>query len=137
MRTPRWPLLVLLAAAAPARAGWFGSDAPGRIPVPARPFQLRVEDRSGVVLEIERATFDGEVFLFGTVGLAQVTVPFEALGRVEIRPGPDADHAIAHVLTRSGATQDVVVEIDRPLFGRTTFGNYRIEIGEVRSFDVR
>ncbi len=138
MPTARWLLTtLLLVLAAPAWAGLFGTDAPGRIPVPAQEFRARVEDRAGVVLEIERATFDGEVYLFGTVGLAQVTVPFDTLRRVEVSPGPDEDHVVAHVLVKSGETQDVVVESDRPLYGRTTFGNYRIEIGQVRSFEPR
>lgn len=135
--TARWPALLLLALAAPAWAGLFGSDAPGRIPVPAQEFRLRVEDRAGVVLDIERATFDGEVYLFGTVGLAQVTVPFDTVRRVEIGPGADEDHVVAHVLTAAGATQDVVLEADRPLYGRTTFGNYRIDIGQVRWLEPR
>jgi hypothetical protein len=65
---PKLFLALLSVLAAPAWAGLFGTDAPGRIPIPARDFRARVEDRSGVVTELDRATFDGEVFVFGTVG---------------------------------------------------------------------
>ncbi len=98
---------------------------------------MRIEDRSGVVVDVERASFDGEIYLFGTVGLAQVTVPFDTLRRLDVAPGADEDHVVGRILTRLGETQEVVLESDRPLFGRTTFGNYRIEIGQVRSLEPR
>jgi hypothetical protein len=128
--------LLLLLSAAPALAGLFGNDAPARIPVPAREFRLRVEDSGGTVLEVGQGTFDGEVFVYGTVGLAQVTVPFERLARLEVLPGPDEDHALARVSTREGEVVTLTVESDTPVWGRATFGNYRIEIGQVRSLTV-
>jgi hypothetical protein len=124
----------LLLFAAPASAGLFGNDAPARIPVPAKVFRLQVEDVGGVVLDIDRATMDGEVYLFGTIGKATVTVPFENVETVELVPGPDEDHRLARV---QGATPvELVVEADRPLYGRTGFGNYRIELADVRRIRV-
>ncbi|MEQ1507526.1 MAG: hypothetical protein ABMB14_35175 [Myxococcota bacterium] len=126
--------LILLAGIGPgsAQAGLFGSDAPGRIPVPAQVFRAEVEDVTGVVVAIDRVTFDGEVYLFGTVGKATVTVPFDRLVEVAVRTGPDEDHRIAVATTSDGATVEVVVEADRPLYGRAVFGNYRIEASDVR-----
>lgn len=137
MRTGPWLLLLGLLAASPARAGLFGNDAPGRIPVPAREFHARVEDRAGVVTELDHVTFDGEVYVFGTVGLAQVTVPFETIRRLEIAPGPDDDHVIARVFTKAGETWEVVVDEDRPVYGRAAFGNYRIDVSRIRTFEPR
>lgn len=138
MGYPRGVSLLLAALLVPAaHAGLFGTDAPSRIPVPAREFHLRIEDRGGVVLDVTRATFDGEIFVYGTIGLAQVTVPFENIDQLEVLPGGDEDHRVARVLTRGSETIELVVESDTPFWGRTTFGNYKIEIGQVHRVSVQ
>jgi hypothetical protein len=130
-------LLIAILIPGPAAAGLFGSDAPGRIPVPARLFAADIEDVDGVTLHVGRLTFDGEVFLFGTVGRAQVTVPFEQVDQVEFRPTNDADFRIAVVRLRSGAPAlELRVEADRPLFGLAVFGNYRLAVGDARRITV-
>jgi hypothetical protein len=128
----RWTVLLGLLVAAPASAGLFGSDAPARIPIPARVFHAEVEDVGGTALRIERLTFDGEVFLFGRIGLAQVTVPFEQIATVTFAAGPDADHKLAVISPIEGEEIRLVVEADQPIWGRTTFGNYKIEVSDVR-----
>lgn len=128
-----WWFLLLVA---PARAGLFGSDAPARIPVPSAVFRATVEDIGGVAVELDRVTFDSEVFVFGTLGRAQVTVPFERVEQVVFEVGPDLEHRTAVVTVTDGPTVSVVVEADRPIWGRTVFGNYRIEVGDVRRLTV-
>lgn len=135
IRRPWLPALLLLLAA-PASAGLFGSDAPGRIPVPARPFRAEVEDVGGVVLSIDRVTFDGEVFLYGRIGAAQVTVPFERVAEATFSAGADEDHRAVTVTDRDGGSISLVVESDLPIQGRTSFGNYRIEASDVRTLRV-
>lgn len=122
--------------AAPAWAGLFGSDAPARIPVPARVFEAQVEDVGGTALRIERVSFDGEVFVYGTIGLAQVTVPFDQIASVEFQAGADLDHKIAVVTPSRGEVVRLVVESDKPIYGRTTFGNYKIEVRDARRLDI-
>lgn len=123
--------------AAPAAAGLFGgTDAPRRIPVPAREFSAQIEDTSGVRVPLTRVSFDGEVFVFGTLGKAQVTVAFEDIDEVRFQPTDDADWFTGIVKTRAGDEVRVLVEYDRPLFGRTSFGNYRIEVADVRVLDL-
>ena len=129
-------LVLALLLSVPARAGLFGPDAPGRIPVPARLFTVQVEDVGGTALRVERTSFDGEVFVYGTIGLAQVTVPFDRIRTLVMELGPDDDHKTAVITDPDGEEVRVVVEADRPLYGRTTFGNYKIEIGQVRRLEV-
>lgn len=127
-----WPLLLLLLAP-PATAGLFGSDAPGRIPVPARDVAVEVEDVGGTRAALTRFTFDGEVYLYGNLGHALVTVAFEDIARVMFEAGPDEETRTAVVETKAGEVVRVAVEDDKPLYGRTTYGNYRIEVRDVRA----
>lgn len=124
-------LALLLMGASPAMAGLFGSDAPGRIPVPARDIEAKVEDTSGVVTPLTKVTFDGEIYLFGNLGKAQVTVHFDDIDQVRFEAGPDDDWRTAVVKTKAGEEIRVQVEVDRPVFGRAHFGNYRIEVEDI------
>lgn len=118
--------------ATPAQAGLFGSDAPGRIPVPARVFEASVEDTAGTSVALTRVTFNGEVYLYGLLGKGQVTVHFEDITRVSFEPGPDADHRLATVQPREGDAVQLLVESDLPVYGKTSFGNYRIDVSDLR-----
>ena len=59
------------------------------------------------------------------IGFRRVRVTFEA--------GPDEETRVAVVDTRAGEQVRVAIEDDKPLFGRTSYGNYRIEVRDVRS----
>jgi hypothetical protein len=124
--------LVVCVLAGPASAGLFGgNDAPGRIPVPARDFQASVVDDSGVKVALKRMSLDGEVYFFGALGKAQVTVPFEEVALARFEDGIDEDHTVAVVTTKSGDEVRLVLDADRPIFGHTSFGNYRIDVADV------
>jgi hypothetical protein len=128
--------LAALALSPPALGGLFGDGPPGRIPVPARVFRAEVEDRGGTVLRITRVTFDGEVYLFGTIGAAEVTVPFERFTEARFQDGPGEEHRTVVLTDVDGQEVRLVIEADRPIQGATTFGNYRIEAADVRRFTV-
>lgn len=130
--------VLLLACALPvvAQATGFGGDnPPSRIPVPAREFSARVEDQGGVVTGVDRVSYNGEVFLYGTLGLAQVTLPFESLARVEFAPDPDPDKRQATATTVDGRSLTITVDHDTLCYGRTTFGNYAIEVEDLRRIE--
>jgi hypothetical protein len=131
--------LLLLAAAGPvAWAAGFGSDSPpSRIPTPARDFRMVVEDHGGTVIEVTKASFNGEVFLYGTLGSAQVTVPFENITTVVFERAEAEDERIAVVTDPKGEQLRITVEDDVPCYGRTAFGNLRIDVGDLRRLTMK
>ena len=127
-------LLLGAFVATPVLAGGFmGSDAPSRIPVPARSFSATFEDVGGTVVQASRVTFDGEVFVHGRLGQAQVTVPFEKIAEVRIEKAEDPllRTAVVHL---SDGSEPVRIEVkdDTPWYGRTRFGNYKLEGRDLR-----
>lgn len=114
-----------------AWAAWPFGGAVTRIPVPARPFEVEVRDVTGVVLQLTSATLDGEVAVWGELGKAQVSVPFESVDRWVVSAGPDDRHRLLTVTTRAGETVAIAVDDDTPLFGRTSWGLYRIEVADI------
>ena len=47
----------------------------------------------------------------------------------------DDDWKVAIVKNKAGEEIRIRVEYDRPLFGRTRFGNYRIEVEDIRQIE--
>ena len=99
--------------------------------MPARDFQASIQDESGVKTSLKRVSLDGEVYLFGELGKALVTIPFEKVALARFEDGADEDHRVAVVTTKSGEEVRLVLDADRPFFGRTTYGNYRIEVADI------
>lgn len=124
--------LVAMVGSVALANGLMGGSAPARIPIPAAEFHATVEDVSGVVVQVDRVTFDGEVFLFGTVGEGQVTVPFEGISEVRVEPSGAAGSIVLFAVLRDGGTARVTAPADTPCYGATSYGNYRIEVGKVR-----
>ncbi len=124
-------LFVALAWPSAALAAWPFGGAVTRIPVPARVFEVEVRDVSGVVVQLTSASLDGEVAVWGDLGRAQVSLPFESVDRWVVSAGPDDRHRVLTVTTRASETVAIVVEDDTPLFGRTPWGLYRIEVADM------
>jgi hypothetical protein len=113
--------------------GIMGGDAPSRIPVPARSFSATFEDVSGTSIQTTRVTFDGEVFVHGRIGEAQVTVPFDRIVEVRFEKASDPLRRTAVVLLKDDQEPvRVDVKDDVPWYGRARFGNYKILARDVR-----
>ena len=54
--------------------GFMGDNPPSRIPIPARDYSARVTDHGGTEIKVDRVSWNGEVFLYGNLGSAQVTL---------------------------------------------------------------
>lgn len=126
--------LVSASFAAPSAfaTGFGGSSAPSRIPVPARVFKAVVQDLSGHEQAVSRVTFNGEVYIYGTLGEAEVSIPFERIKEVRILETDERTKRIAYATLIDDDTIKVVVEDDVPCYGEASFGNYRIEVSKIR-----
>jgi hypothetical protein len=125
--------LALLVVAPFALATGFGGDnPPARIPVPAKVFAATVEDRGGTHLRVSRVSWNGEVFVYGTLGLAQVTVPFESIREATFEDGGGEGKRIAVISAADGQVIRLTVDDDLLCYGRTEFGNYQLEVRDLR-----
>ena len=137
-RTAAAWLLLALGVPVLAWATGFGSDAPpSRIPIPARDFSATVEDHGGTTMDVDRVSYNGEVFLYGQIGAAQVTVPFEKITTITFAPDPAEDKRAATATTRDGQTITVLVDDDTLCYGKTKFGNYSIAVEDLRRIRFR
>jgi hypothetical protein len=122
-----------------ALANGFGSsDAPpARIPVPARDVSGTFEDLSGTRVDVTKLTWNGEVFVYGKLGLAQATVPFEKIKLIRIEPSSEVNQRVAFVQLVDGGTVALSVDHDLTLYGASAFGNYSITVDKLRRIELR
>jgi len=131
----RFFFFVVVALVLPGLAvatGFGGDSPPSRIPIPAHDFSATVEDHGGVVVEVDRVSYNGEVFLYGTLGAAQLTIPFDKLTMIEFKASPKDDKRQAVATTKDGQEITLLVDDDTLCYGRTKVGNYSIEVEDLR-----
>ena len=122
----------ILAVPAAFATGFGGDSPPARIPVPAKVFRATVEDRGGTQLEVTRISYNGEIFLYGNFGAAQVTVPFDSIREAVFEDGGGEGKRIAAITSTDGQTLRITVDDDLLCYGKTEFGNYQIEVRDLR-----
>lgn len=129
-----WLLLAPLCFGGIALANGMGGDSPpARIPIPAKVFSASFEDKTGVVVQASRVTFNGEVFVYGTLGEAQVTVPFEKIAHVRFTPAEGVEKVTATAVLKADQSEvSLILPDDSPWYGETTFGNYQIEVRQLK-----
>lgn len=124
-----WPLVALVASL-PAAAGIFGGP-PTRIPSPPKDFTAVVEDIGGIAVRVTSVSWNGEVHVWGDLGQAEISIPFEHVVAVTVGPAAEAHRRTLTVRTHHAEPVQILVDHDVPLYGKTAYGNYKIEIGDV------
>ena len=81
---------------------------------------------------MSRVSWNGEVFVYGVLGLAQVTVPFESIRDATFEDGAEEGERTAVITTRDGQVVKLTVDDDLMCYGRTEFGNYQLEVRDLR-----
>jgi hypothetical protein len=126
------PILLLLLPLTAFAMGDFGGDGPTtRIPEPAIDYTVVVTDTEMNPFEVSKATFDGHIYLSGTVGKAKVSVPFDKIKRVDFVPAEGLD-VTALITFLDGKQQALVVKGTLPAYGQTGYGNVAIELRYLR-----
>ena len=128
--------LGLLLVAAPASAGLFGGGPPTHIPKPMKPFVATIEDVAGTRVTVSQLSWDGEVHVWVDLGEAEISIPFENVVEVVVSPAGDPYERLITVSTRHAEPVQLVVEHDVPVYGLTAYGNYRIDLGDVKRMTI-
>jgi hypothetical protein len=115
-----------------AANGLGGDSPPSRIPVPARVYDAVVEDGGGTRVPVTKATFNGEIFVYGMVGSGQVTVAFDQISEVRFEPTNDPTKFVALAKLHDGQLVKLTVDSDVPCYGATSYGNYQIDVEDIR-----
>ncbi len=129
------PLSLLCSLPLVLGMGFGDSQGPTRIPEPQSNYRVLLVDQEGVRVELTEFSVDGQTFVMGGLGQGQVAVPLEKVRAVDIV------HQDGKLKARISLAQDgpVDLELDGNLkaTGRTSYGNFRIPLSEVRRVEVK
>ncbi len=134
-RFVRASLLVWLIVSLPLMSAMSGGDSEGptRIPEPSADYRVRMTDQEGARVELTMFAVDGQVFMLGSVGQGQVAVPFEGIKTVEL--ANRGGQLKAKITLKQGEPVELTVKGALKATGKTTYGNFRIPLSEVRGVE--
>ena len=124
-------LVLLIPVASLAMGDLTGEGAVTRIPEPSLDYRVRVTDTEMNQFVVVKVSFQGHVYLSGTVGKARVSVPFDKIRKVIFEPMQNGD-VLAVVTLDTGRQQSLTVRGDIPCYGLADFGNVSIQLSDLR-----
>ncbi len=114
--------------------GSSGSGSPDKIPVPVKKFKVVVVDQMDVVTEAQDASIDGATFVEGKRGEGIFTVAFENISSVVFFRKEGI--LTGNLKLRDGASQTLILQGNKRLFGRTAYGTFQIPLSELKKMTV-
>ncbi|MFH1059022.1 MAG: hypothetical protein V1797_10160 [Pseudomonadota bacterium] len=135
MRLLPLPLLLLLLCPLVMAMGFGDSNAPTRIPEPQANYRGLVVDQEGTRVDLTQVAVDGQTFVLGSLGQGQAAIPFDKVKTVEL--ANQGGVLKGKVSLKEGAPVELVMDGLLKLTGRTSFGNFRIPLAEVRSIEIQ
>jgi hypothetical protein len=115
--------------------GLNDGSGPTRIPEPQADYQVLLVDQQGTRVELGQFAIDGQSFVLGSLGQGQVAVPFEKVQLLELaqREG----RLQAKVILKQGEPVRMTVSASLKATGKTSYGNFRIPLGEVARVEFK
>jgi hypothetical protein len=111
--------------------GSIGGEPTGKIPTPQKDFRAVVTDLTGTSTKLREVSFDdGKIFLVGHRGKAIITVDFQHIKQISIKP--KGEELIAEVSLQNGEQINLILERQKKIYGRMGIGTFEISIGDVR-----
>ncbi len=107
-----------------------------RAPRVDKNFQVTVTDVSGNRINGEKFSWEGRVHFAGSLGMANVTVPFERLREITVGEKKDKKVKVTAKLVDGGETV-FEVDADSRCYGEASFGSFMLLMEEVRSVSFK
>ena len=125
--------LVLLAMLALLLTGMGGKGSGfERAPRVEKNFAVLVIDTSGKSIEGDKFSWEGRIHLDGSMGMAQVVIPFEKIKDLTVGDKKDRKVRVVVRLKDGGETM-VDVDADARCYGDAKFGSFMLTMGEIKS----
>lgn len=107
-----------------------------RSPRVEKNFSVLVVDVSGNKIEGEKFSWEGRIHLDGSLGMAQVVVPFDKVK--ELTVGEKRDRKVrVTVHLKDGSETMVDVDADARCYGDAVFGSFMLTMAEIKSVTFR
>jgi len=107
-----------------------------RTPRVEKNFAVLVTDISGNKIEGDKFSWEGRIHLDGSLGMAQVVIPFERIK--ELNVGEKRDRKVRVVVhLRDGGETAIDVDADARCYGEAGFGGFMLAMSEIKSVSFK
>ncbi len=103
-----------------------------RAPRVEKNFAVLITDISGKTIEGDKFSWEGRIHLDGSLGMAQVVIPFDKIKELTVGEKRDRKVRVA-VRLRDGGETAVDVDADARCYGEAGFGSFMLTMAEIKS----
>jgi hypothetical protein len=114
--------------------GGFGDPDSVQVPEPKANYSATITDLSDLAIRVERFSFDGQIYLSGKMGDADVSVTLDRVNTIIFVLHEDT--LTAEVRLKDGKTVSVVMNKKTNCHGQFAYGGYRIAAVNIKSIKV-
>jgi len=129
-------IFVTILVAGVLLTGMGGSGGFERAPRVEKNFAVSVTDVGGNTIQGEKFSWEGRIHFAGTMGMAQVTMPFERIKSLTVGEIRDRQVKIAAQLV-DGSQANFEVDAKSRCFGEAPFGSFMLEMSEIKSLTFK
>lgn len=110
--------------------GTMGDPSAVKTPEPDKNYTATVVDQEDVSMDLEKFTVNGQTYLTGKLGKADLAIDFERIRSILF---VTADGVTTAAVTLGDRKQvDLIVAQDTPCFGASSFADVRIEVKDIK-----
>ena len=128
-------LIVLIMAFFMMGMGDIGGDTNNNIPLPNKDFKAIITDVNKVETDCSFVSINGKDYLKGKRGAASVTIPFENIASMKVKPVGDEKEVKAEVALHDGSTINLRVDCNCDVYGKTAFGTIQIKMYDISEIE--
>ena len=117
--------------------GTLGGDFdPKDVPKPKINYKAAVVDNLGIRTELTEFSFDGQIFLKGSMGKAAAAIPFDKIEKVDFLEDFGKTSVIAKVRLKKEGEVEMTLSRNMVIFGNAMWGFFKIKTKDVKSIEI-
>jgi hypothetical protein len=110
--------------------GGLGDQTTIETPEPDRNYTALLVDQSDVSMKLEKLSYNGQTFITGEMGRAQLSIDFVKINTIFFYL--EDEKIRAEITLRDGTRTELYLEKDVPWFGSSKFADVRIETKDIK-----
>ena len=114
--------------------GGFGNPGSVQVPETKTNYSATIVDLSDLATRVENFSFDGQTYLSGKMGDADVSITLDRIDTITFVLHEDT--LTAEVQLKDGKTVDVVIKKNTACYGKFAYGGYKITAANIKSIKV-
>lgn len=115
--------------------GSMGNEEAARLPDVDQNYAVTLVDQSDVSMALESFSADGQTFLTGRFGKARISIGFEKIRSAGFMMA--GSELTAKIALKNGEALAIVMDGQKPFFGRASFANVRIEARDIKTIEFK